>query len=438
MEPQPQPAGRTRTVGISGLAFIGELETAAEEVYAKEPGDPDVLIIDLSDVTFTEPPALQYIIALARARKLRGLSTRLKLPSGDTGSIVRDFLRRWHFPKAFADVTGIRFLDFVDPKDHQYFKGLGGDRLPSRYAEGRATIGSPIEAQLDAPRFFPFTTWSLAEYSEKARVSDEALEEWSDELVQSVLDRNLQQKDQETKSAPTSSGMYVASRIVFEAMTNAIRHPGASFIQSSSVLRSPTSRWTPQFPPGAEASENVRPNEHFAVTFWDDGTPMTDTLKSAISNHLSIRHSYPTALDTKYRLTIIRSDDEGGSEECMLVDSSETPDSGTPHHRLLLATIFPGVTCDVTGKGLRVHPELAETEPTLATQGMGLFALVRTAIDKFGGSVAIRTGPYFMSVKRALRTDREAHYRVKIEVRRETTPLFLGNMITVRLPLKRH
>lgn len=409
-------------VVVNGFALVKSFEEALDAVYADKALNREVLVIDFSDVTFIEPPTLQHLIAVTLARKRAGLQTMLKLPSGDTGPRVRDFLRRWKFAAGLTDVTGIRFVDFVVDSDHRYFKGLGGDKGVSHYSGGITKITLADDGNDSAPRFFPFTTWDLNQYLEAARVSDEALDNWSNELVLAVLDRHLQQKDSDATNSSTSSGMYVASRIVFEAMTNAIRHPGASFIQSSSVLH--TSR-----------ADGQASDAHFSATFWDDGTSMAATLKAAIDRHLVIRYPHPSALITRYRLNAFAADGSKVEDEA-LVTSTDDLGEATPTYRLLLATIFPGVTCDVTGTGLRVHKELVDSEPALATQGMGLFALIRTTIDKFDGAVAFRTGPYFMSVKRARRGDREARYRVKILTRPDTTPTFLGNMITIRLPLK--
>lgn len=425
-------------VALSGLALVGQLEAEIDKIHAAESGEPDELVFDFADVSFTEPTTLQYVISLTLARARRGRTTKLRLPAGEAGARVRDFLRRWRFPGAFSAVTGIRFFDFVDPLDHHYFRGLGGDRRPTRYSDATGDAEGVSESSTDAPRFFPFTTWKLTDYLESARISDEALDTWSDELVLSVLDRHLQPVNGGSELA--SSGVYVASRIVFEAMTNAIRHPGANFIQSSSVLRTPraaaavASSRTPQ-KSAADAAMSTQPDEHFTVTFWDDGTSMGKTLQAAILDGRSVRHEYPAALDTRYWLTLVQAESEV-SHDSHLIDSRAELDRGTPAHIALLATIFPGVTSDVSGRGFRVHPELQSSEPVLATQGMGLFALVRTAIDRFGGAVTFRTGTYFMSVKRA-RSTQDADYRVKIIVKAKSTPEFLGNMITIRLPLRR-
>jgi hypothetical protein len=133
----------------------------------------------------------------------------------------------------------------------------------------------------------------------------------------------------------------VGSRIVFEAMMNAVRHPGAEYIQTGSLLNKRRS-------PVSEQSGSSQ-NRHFTVSFWDDGRTMYETLANALSNDLSIRYGYLEKFDTTYELSFI---DENSSFKAhpVLISSRETPEKGSSSQRLLLATLYPGVTCDVTGK----------------------------------------------------------------------------------------
>ncbi len=67
---------------------------------------------------------------------------------------------------------------------------------------------------------------------------------------------------------------------------------------------------------------------------------------------------------------------------------------------------------------------------------MGLHVLVNTVVDVFGGSLAFRTGSLFMNIRRADRSDDEAKYRAKIARASDAVPPFLGNMLTIRLPIR--
>ncbi|MFZ1989919.1 MAG: hypothetical protein WAW96_09120, partial [Alphaproteobacteria bacterium] len=419
------------SVVASGFASIQQFEENMEHVFGTRSAEQTELVLDFSHATFLDLPTLQYAIALTLARLRKGLITKFRVPAGHDGAAARDFLRRWEFPKALRVATGIKFSSFVAQEDLRYFRHFGGDSGKRRYISSIARVESRDTARA-----------SQAE-------ADTLLEPSSE-----------------------SSGLYVASRIVYEAMTNAVRHPGASVIQTSSLLRNYAAGGPNFFPftswkldeygekgrVSDEASDkwSVEPvlsvlnrhlerkvgsgaesphAEHFSVVFWDDGKSMTETLRAALAAGEPIREAdYPANFDTDYRVRWI---DEDGNEIERVVHSARTPDLNSADYELLLATLFPGVTCDVKGVGHRVHAELRRAEPSMARHGMGLFALIRTAVDEFDGAVAFRTGSFFMNVKRALRNDPTAHYRVKIQARKSSTPLFLGNMVTVRLPIRK-
>jgi hypothetical protein len=66
---------------------------------------------------------------------------------------------------------------------------------------------------------------------------------------------------------------------------------------------------------------------------------------------------------------------------------------------------------------------------------MGLFVLTSEAIDVFGGTVSIRTKNLFLTIQATHRPD-NIRYAVKIRRFGAWYPPFLGNMMTVRLPLR--
>lgn len=428
-EPLQRPALDQLRFVVAGFGSIGKLEDAVDDGCRAGTAHQQDVVFDFAEATFIELQALQYVIAFALARRRLGLATWMALPGGHEGRDARDFLRRWKFPEAVQTALKMPFEQFVVPTDLQYFKKYGGDTHAQKYAERKHKTDS-------------------------VAIIDQA------------------------SDSSSSSGIYVASRIVFEAMTNAIRHPGAKFIQTSSLLRtgedsfhSGRSPHEPDFFPfftwkvddynekgrisdeasdawsvepvlsvlnkhlskGGDSATKVSANKHFTVSFWDDGQPMDETLRAAIVQGIPIRDRDYPEFETEYH---VRSKTPNGELPPEVISSSITPDKNSADQVILLSTLFPGITCDVSGRGHRAHTELLRAEPKLAGHGMGLFALVRTAIDEFGGSVAFRTGKFFMSVKRARRIERPARYRVKIEIKPTSTPQFLGNMITVRLPLR--
>lgn len=412
------------TVVMPSSATIAAVEISISKALVECSEEPTVLTLDFSESTFIEIASLQYTIAIVCRRKKADLETRMKLPAGARGFGARSTLRRWNYPAAIREAAKIRFENLVVESDHQYFQGNGGDPENNPYSKPEVTYDLPsgqVTFTRDAHRFFEFTTWNIDKYFEAKRLVIDANDAWDVDAVRSVLNRNLQLPRQQTIENGTQgrSETYVASRIFYEAMTNAVRHPGAHIIQTSSHLES-----------------RNREKQHFTIVFWDDGKSMLRTMAEAIDSSKNIRRPYPKHFDTVFELT--RVDDKGHKSPTEVINSFDTPASSKDEERLLLATLYPGTTCNIEGQG---HHSLIENENSsdagLGEPGMGLFVLISTAIDMFGGSVAFRTDRYFMNIK-AKRTSAKSDapkYSVKIQRFPLAIPPFLGNMITVRLPL---
>ena len=71
-------------------------------------------------------------------------------------------------------------------------------------------------------------------------------------------------------------------------------------------------------------------------------------------------------------------------------------------------------------------------------EGMGLYALLRTVVDHFQGSVYLRCGRYFVDIASsygATSPDRGVRYRCRVTEFPDKPFPFLGNLLTVNLPL---
>jgi hypothetical protein len=168
------------------------------------------------------------------------------------------------------------------------------------------------------------------------------------------------------------------------------------------------------------------------ILFRDDGESAINTLETAIRQGKTIRSTNSPELRAGYEVTI---ENEHGSQEQNDYWSDFTPDSTTREELILFSTLLPGVTRDVTGAGHVVDPEVTRDQQILGMPGMGLFVLTSEAIDVFGGTVSIRTKHLFLTIQAAHRRD-SVRYAVKIRRFGAWYPPFLGNMMTVRLPLR--
>ncbi|MCK9362119.1 MAG: hypothetical protein M0P74_00730 [Syntrophales bacterium] len=434
--------GSTHTpveVSFPVAATIKAAERCVDDVLARHFECIHSLVLDFSESTFIEIATLQYITALVASRQRQNFETRLRLPAGEKGFRARAMLRRWGYPAALKEATGLRFESFVVESDLGYFHGKGGDQNDTPYAGGQVTYylnSGPISFTIEAHRFFECVTWHIKKYDDPKRLVIDAYDDWNVAPVMAVLNRQLRLENP-TLSAKAGAGLpdiYVASRVFYEAMINAVRHPSATVIQTSSHLGSFKASDTSSDPD----TRKVPSAKFFTMVFWDDGKSMVSTLSDALTNGQQIRRPYPREFDVNFALT--RESAEGEKSDIVIVNSKATPVDPTDEGYMFLSTLFPGTTCNFEGQGHSVRKELLDADPRLGEPGMGLFVLISTAIDMFGGSVAFRTNRYFMNVTSASRKKsaklHDAKYAVKIKRYPETTPPFLGNMVTVRLPLE--
>ena len=298
-------------ISFPQISVIGSVEDAFRKFF-DEQIEPPCLLLDLSSCAYIEIATLQYLIAIVRDRKLRGLDTGLKLPAGHDGLRLRHFIRRWNYAEAMQAATGWRFREVVDARDvRKYFQTEAGGGDAGNPYEGAQVIyfdrfGEKIFSR-EAYRFFGFTTWRIGDGSDGKSVVENVRGQWkqADQSVTEILKRQLKRPVALDAAGITvkelDSENYVVSRIVFEAMTNAVRHPGASVIQTSShMAQKPIS--------DDRAPNHVRwVDNFFTLVYWDDGQSMLSTLKSAVARELSIFNpteitaSYLTAYDNQDR-----------------------------------------------------------------------------------------------------------------------------------------
>jgi len=391
------------TVLLPPVALVEPTEKAIHDSL-REMGTPhpEVLLLDMSQCEYIEVSALVYLLAVLADRVANGLRTRLRLPEHKP---TRDFMRVWLMPQAVRSISGCRFFDLVADDSRRFF---GENETPEGNTYTRAFHGGALR-HLVNERFFALNCIAPQRSSTTHLVAQESAR-WDEPLIQSVLRTHL--------DGPAS---YVGSRIVYESMTNALNHGGASTVVTASKFC-------------ASSKHDTSNAGHFTVSFWDDGTSMIETLLEALRAGKEIK-SGTAHQEPEEHLLIFA--DHGGRTRCeQIVSSALVPSIASERHEVLFALTLPGITRDLH----RVECDRACAylpDQSAAGPGMGLPVLLNTAIDVFRGSVAFRTDRYFMNIKRASGSS-VAHYRAKIELRDDPDwPPFRGNMVTVRLPLKK-
>jgi hypothetical protein len=428
------------TVQIPIIAVIGEVEATLSRFYQDIGAPPEEMCIDFSKCNFIEIATLQFITATIKSRLKHNQNTILHLPFGEAGLKVRHFLRRWKFGAAVKDASGKSLNNLVRPADLVYFRGTvkGGDK-GDPYAGAQVIYNDRFGERIyrkNAYRFFGFKSWKLDSETDKLLVVHKERERWVNlyPTLRETLRKQLRfsvHKDDNVGADGELSDIVLTDRIVLQAITNALRHPEASIIQASSHMA--------QKPVPADGVQNGfrLVDNFFTIVYWDDGVAIHQTLKKALLKGLTVNH--PTVHNTSY---LLKFEETSVPPEYTVINSSDIPNDSTTDERLFLSTIFPGVTCDITG-GSEFRDQSKSDNGSTQVPGHGLFVLAQTAIDTFGGSVAFRTNNMFMNVSRltparwrkcGIAGDKPDYY-VKIMKYPEVVPHFLGNQITIRLPL---
>lgn len=381
-------------MGANVCAFKGSLDVPKIErglmTVSGGAYSPERLTVVLRDVSFIDPIALLYLYAVLVRRAALGLNTELALPRSKA---VRDFLRAWRFAEALTASTGVPFRKLVSPSDHNYF----GEKQ-THYLEAKA---ASLEEYLAAKRFFGLMTRPIESSARRGRLVEREWSRWRTPLILRVLNRHLR-----------GEGRDVARVVIYELLTNAVQHPGAASVTVGSSVYGSVAR-------------GRRQDRAFAVSVWDDGVGIAETLREAMVVG-SIRAGDPATVD-RFTLKPV-----GWEPREPVYESTWTPDGEASDAELLLASLFQGIS----QKAIRTDIEpiaMPGEEDRAAQLGDGLHALYRTVVNDFGGSLALRSGPLFMNVKAGKNGD-PTSYAVKL-CRYADWPSFQGNMITARIPV---
>lgn len=387
---------------FGGYVFAETVDTIlSENAAAERTNDPRRIVFDFSKTTFIEAAALQVVIAAALRIKREGDAFGLRISESQA---VRDFWRAWGFPKALTAALGTdSFVNMTSLGDRHYFGEDQKHYLPSSLPAHPGFPGDSIRSTnffgFHSLMFEPDTHWSRLAYEEK--------DSWNASHIRVVLAGKLGRDSN-----------YFPSRVVFEAVLNALRHPEATIMQTAST------------------DQRTKKGRQFTVHFWDDGVSMSDTLRRAIERGTKVRGESEQDFARTY-LLVESSDDDPESKRESVEVTDTVLQKGISSERALFATILPGVSSDAFGPELPVAEEVLHEDIRFGRRGMGLFVLINAVVEVLGGSVAFRTGHLFMNVRSTTPLERKqsgATLRVRIKRRPAALPGFLGNLITVRVP----
>ena len=342
---------------------------------------------------------LHQLCAILRFRSMHHWNTRIKLPDGQR---VRDFFRAWNLEQGVLASTGQSLYSIVTTDSRRHF----GEK-PRFYTGTKSKQQRPGGAyqKLLSTRFFGIQSYFLDPLIPSHQALDGEWKRWRSSYVRGVLKRYLPSDDRYPDKSEE-----IPRVVIYELMANAILHPQAQLVLTSSRATHFESR---PLKSGELTSERRRSTEypHFTICIWDDGLSIARTLRSALEDGRPIRTS------TEIQQDLFSIEALNWCSEQRTLPSRFTPTLDDPDELFVLASFFNGISCR------------ADQDSPDERVGSGLHALYRCVIDTLGGELAIRSGKSFIHIEKE---DGEASYQAKIT--RYNGVDFPGTLVIVRIP----
>jgi hypothetical protein len=419
------------------------------------------LVIDLEDasnIRIESIVALLSIITwrLKKENKIeRSFTTKVKYPKDKQ---VKSFLSRIRFFEVIRDISGVDVLDYLlDPDEHFDKSQFGHD-----YYNNDQEFQNERIAKLTSSGFHPLVSLSFSSEMEQAITLKEVPPKWKE-------GNDLVSKIQNELPSQIRIGDKVSKHIIYESITNAIRHPGSNKLVVCCI------------------KEGFGDDARYILVIWDNGDSIIKTLQTRLQGAESIK-AISNLPEDIYSCFCKRKGDSlpkgrrpKDADDFDYFFSNEIPDLNEsdimksykkePWY-ILLSSFFLGVTRDPHGDDYS-KTSLKEVEkPTFG--GRGLTYLLNEAVRSFGGEVRIRTDCFFMNIKQGekdykdlpkrfvlrfkdkfyirkfksiydsvevLKPDKreiiDCLYRFNVEEYNSPVSEFYGNMLTIQFPNKK-
>lgn len=397
---------------IAGDSFEYVLSEALEN-QIESALEPRICVLDFQETIWIDIASTQLITTFYLAARKKNWLVLLRPPRSKE---VRDFWRFWRFPEAFEVATNTAFSRLITGPDREKLNE------PQTTYNERSVLQVHDALDPDTSRslnFFGFVSDTILG-SNLASVASTQADRWTSSDVQDVLEKYVGGRCD-----------YIPTRVVFEAVFNATKHPGATLIQSAS--------YHDRFARQKSSSRKRTRDSDFVLFFWDNGQSILSTVISALKGGVNIKQHYADDFTKNYLVTYKGKNGSGNYES---VFSSEIEiNEKTPDEIKLLSTIFAGVSTkpDPTFAH-EVHPEVSGFDARFARRGMGLFVLINAVVEVLDGSVAFRSGNHYMNISKIKPLTSKktgAQLRVKIVETDDALPEFEGNMIVIRIPTEK-
>jgi hypothetical protein len=366
---------------------LGLVDRVEHQIIAnlKAIEEEQCLVLDMTSINFIRLETLVYLVAFIAHRKKQNLDTKIKYYTNDS---IRKFLHNSRFFETLKDVIGLDIHDLAidlppyfdkTSLDVDYFFKPKYEFLPDGITRV-LTDKERLEHWRDIG-FYPLTSLPFSTDPEKSFTLKEEPKNWTEgKPLVSIIQRNLPDK--------ILIGDKISKHIIYESITNAIRHPKCHKLVISCMKQ----------------------EKFYTLVIWDNGESIVDTLMSELKKGNSIKAE--DSIDDFHSCYCIQTEKNPGppkAEYFKYFFSFEVPDLTIQEDILnyrskewfvLLSSLFPGITRDPKGTDYQQSEILNQEEKPTKT-GRGLTYLINAAVRNFGGEVRIRTSNYFINVKRA-------------------------------------
>ena len=430
----------TTLVKVEESAVIGRVEAEFDDFFSEDSFHQPVTV-DMSEVVFIEIATMVYLCQFILKRTRQRLHTKLILPRSNSVMVI---LHTWRFFEVIEELTKEPISNFVEGdggefrklkveiEGKSFYKDINSDYFNKYYSD--KGMQSLVKKGFFSLVAIPFGTAKEKRFALK----NQRLQWKSDQLISAVLERNLLRNDH--------VGNLFANTIIYECLTNAARHP-----KSDSLLMG-------SFFDFKKRSRQEEKNYHFTIVLWDNGRSIIDTLRDTIDKGENIRSEASFSLAQKNGLTsafwIKRDFASKSSANYLSYDWVPTKES--ENEDLLVSSFFPGISRDP----MRKHHLFENQDGTVDAKevgddeleekygpGLGLTFLLDTAVKDLGGEIAVRTKDLFLNVKNARKNIMDEYkkasqksvdsiYQAKLFRHQNSDNAFVGNMITIRIPLR--
>jgi len=390
---------------------------------------PKNLLLDFASSTYIDIAVLFNFISLYARRKEKREKTFLGIPREKR---VRDFLRVWRYPQAFADATGMSFEDVLVEDDLCY----RGEKQTTYTGLGSGLAALTYDRDWVAARgkrnFFEFTSYLLAPRQQSlfrgpvGAIPRMEAERWNSSLIKEVLTKHL---------GTRGSADDIARVAIYESISNAVRHPDARTIQTASIFL-----FRDSYAKQPSATTKRSKSGTLRVFIWDDGQAIADTLAPLIRNNKPVRaYQLDRFMYDKIYLEVAGLGKD--KKTTLMVDQFDDPVHDAPEELILLSSLYPGTTRTISETAQIVDPLDHNPQTELLNwvrqQGMGLYALTRTTLDLHRGSLLIRSGRHKLTIELAKDPLRKgARYRATITSYPRSFPRFKGNLLIIQIPIE--